>query len=63
MSTAAPFTISNVMPVDAFIGGNGDVVLCQEWTSEKEESYTRILVPIDDAVSLANEILRLARVR
>lgn len=55
------FVVRHVMPVETYIGGNGDVVLCQEWTSEKEESYLRIVVPLDGAVSLAMEILRLAR--
>ncbi len=63
MNILAPSALRQVMPVAAYIGGNGDIVLCQEWTCEKEERYLRIVVPLDDAMSHATEIMRLARCR
>lgn len=49
------------MPVDAFEGGNGDLVLCQEWPSIESERYLRVMVPMKDAEKLAMQILAVAR--
>lgn len=49
------------MPVDIFEGGNGDLVLCQEWPSIDRERYLRVMVPMGDAEKLAMQILAVAR--
>jgi len=50
-----------VMEPDVFIGGCGHIVLCQEYSTEKEECYLRIMIHPRDAERVANQILNLAR--
>jgi hypothetical protein len=51
-----------VMPVDAFEGGGGHLVLCQEWPSLSDgERYLRIMIPMKNAEALARQILDVAR--
>lgn len=53
---------SELMAVDVFEGGTGNLVLCQEWPSMSlGERYTRIMVPMDEARELAEAILAVAR--
>lgn len=57
-----PSEFAELMPVDVFIGGTGNVVLCQEWPSlAKGERYTRIMIPISEARDLAEAILAVVR--
>lgn len=49
------------MPVNAFEGGNGDLVLCQEWPSMDRERYARVMLDMKDAEKLAMQILAVAR--
>jgi len=49
-----------LMPVDVFVGALGHVILCQEWTTELEERYLRIVIPRGTAKALAATILELA---
>jgi hypothetical protein len=49
-----------VMTPDVFVGGAGHVVICQEWTSAKDEEYTRVLIDPRDAEALM-KILTAAR--
>lgn len=46
---------------EVFIGGNGDIVLCQEHTSINQERYLRLIVGIDDAEKLCEAIMAAAR--
>ena len=50
-----------VMPVDVYEGGNGDLVLTQEWPDMDGESYTRIMIPMEEAFALAQRILATAK--
>lgn len=50
-----------VMPVDVFRGGCGHIVLCQEYTTDKEESYLRVMIDPSDAERVALQILALAK--
>ena len=53
---------SELMTVDVFEGGTGNLVLCQEWPSMRQgERYTRIMIPMDEARALAESILAVAR--
>ena len=52
---------SELMSVEVFVGGGGDLVLCQEWPQLKGEQYLRIIVPMRDAVELAHKIIAVAR--
>lgn len=51
----------DVMTPDVFVGGAGHVVICQEWTSSTEETYTRILMKPDVAEAVAEKLLTAAR--
>ncbi|MGY4572597.1 hypothetical protein [Bradyrhizobium sp. USDA 3256] len=51
------------MPIDVFIGGNGDVVLVQEITDPKEDGYLRLIVDFDHAESLAEKINEVVRAK
>ena len=57
MSEVATF---EVMPVDVFKGGCGHIVLCQEWSTEREESFLRIFINERDAEKIAMRILAIA---
>jgi hypothetical protein len=50
-----------VMPVDVFVGGCGHIVLCQEYSTEKEECYLRVMINPRDAEKVALQILKAAR--
>jgi hypothetical protein len=50
-----------VMPPEVFKGGCGHIVLCQEWSTQKEESYLRVMIAPEDAERVASEILAIAR--
>jgi hypothetical protein len=50
----------NTMPPECFEGGSGDLVICQECTSQDSETYVRVRVPMREAVRLAEEILAVA---
>lgn len=52
--------LGKFMPVEVFIGGNGDLVLLQENTQQGDETYLRIMVDIDNAEALARQILDVA---
>jgi hypothetical protein len=52
---------AETMAPDVFEGATGMLVICQEWTGEKSESFSRIAVPMADAVALAECILAVAR--
>jgi hypothetical protein len=45
------------MPATVFEGGTGDLVIVQEYTSPDSETYVRVLIPMKDAATLAEEIL------
>jgi len=49
-----------IMPVDVFVGGCGHIVLCQEWTDEKSESYLRVMINAADAESICKQIMAAA---
>jgi hypothetical protein len=49
------------MPPSVFKGGNGDLVICQEWPHIDGEHYTRVIVPMRDALKLAHAIIDVAR--
>jgi hypothetical protein len=48
------------MPVDAYQGANGDLVLTQEWSKPEGEDYLRIIMNMKDARDLAERIIALA---
>lgn len=50
-----------VMTPDVFVGGCGHVVICQEWTSSGEETYTRVVMKPDVAEAIAEKLLAAAR--
>ena len=52
---------AETMPPEVFEGATGDLVICQEWSTEKNERYLRIRVPMAHAVALAERILAVAR--
>lgn len=58
-----PLTLDTfeVMPVDVFVGGCGHIVLCQEYSTEKEECYLRVMINPRDAEKVALQILEAAR--
>lgn len=45
-----------VMPVEVFVGGNGDLVLLQEQPDLAGENYLRVIIHPDDVVALIDEI-------
>lgn len=49
------------MAVAVFEGGNGDLVLRQEWTSERGERFMRVMLDMKDAEKLAMNIMSVAR--
>lgn len=50
------------MPISVFKGGNGDLVLCQEWPSMAfGERFMRVMTDMKDAEMLAMQILAVAR--
>ena len=49
------------MPLDIFVGGGGDLVIVQEWTTPGEERYLRIIANMDDAESICERIMKAAR--
>lgn len=52
--------LGKFMPVEVFIGGNGDLVLLQEFTQQGDETYLRVMVDIDNAEALADQIREVA---
>ncbi len=52
---------SEVMPVEVNEGSGGHILLCQEWSTLTEESYSRILINARDAERIAMRILTVAR--
>jgi hypothetical protein len=55
-------TETKFMPISVFKGGNGDLVLCQEWPSlERGERFARVMFDMKDAEKLAQQILAVAR--
>lgn len=50
----------DVMPVDVYESGNGDLMLCQEWPDIDGDAYSRIKIPLDQAESVARRIIALA---
>ena len=64
MSTSAElFPLREMMNVDAYEGGTGNLVLSQEWPSLRGETYSRIMLPMAEAEALAFAILAIARGR
>lgn len=61
MSEPKTLDTFEVMPVEVYKGGCGHIVLCQEWSTEKEESYLRIMINERDAEKVAMQILEAAR--
>jgi hypothetical protein len=50
------------MAISVFEGGNGDLVLCQEWPSlHRGERFARVMIEMKDAEKLAGQILAVAR--
>jgi hypothetical protein len=49
------------MRIEVYEGGNGDVVLCQEWPALGGEQYTRVIISVRDAERVAHEILALVK--
>lgn len=50
------------MPVSVFEGGNGDLVLCQEWPSLKfGDRFVSVMLDMKDAEKLAMSIMSVAR--
>ena len=57
-----PSEFSDLMAVDVFVGGTGNLVLCQEWPSlARGERYARVMVPMSEARELAEAILAVLR--
>jgi hypothetical protein len=48
------------LPIEVFKGGGGDIVLLQEFPSEKGEQYLRVFVSVEDADRVCAEIMRIA---
>jgi hypothetical protein len=48
------------MPVEVFEGGTGALVICQEYTRQSGETYVRVVLPMSDAITLAEDILAVA---
>jgi hypothetical protein len=61
MTCFAELLLNETMAPEVFRGATGMLVICQEWSSEKTESFSRIMVPMADAVALAERILAVAR--
>ncbi|MEZ0061421.1 hypothetical protein ABIF26_006964 [Bradyrhizobium elkanii] len=51
------------MPIDVFIGGNGDVVLVQEVTDVTKDGYLRLMVDFEQADALAEKIKEVVRAK
>lgn len=50
------------MGVAVYVGGNGDLVLSQEWPSlNRGDRFVRVMVDMKDAEKLAMNILSVAR--
>lgn len=50
------------MEVAVYVGGNGDLVLSQEWPSlNRGDRFLRVMVDMKDAEKLAMNILSVAR--
>lgn len=50
------------MEVAVYVGGNGDLVLSQEWPSlNRGDRFVRVIVDMKDAEKLAMNILSVAR--
>lgn len=50
------------MAVAVYVGGNGDLVLSQEWPSlNRGDRFVRVMVDMKDAEKLAMNILSVAR--
>jgi hypothetical protein len=53
---------SDLMPVNVFKGGTGNLVICQEWPSmTRGERCVRVMVPMSEARELAEAILAVVR--
>jgi hypothetical protein len=50
----------DAMPVEVFEGGTGALVICQEYTQQSGETYVRVVLPMSDAIALAEDILAVA---
>lgn len=48
------------LPTEVFEGGCGDIVLLQEFPSEKGEQYVRVFISVADAERVCAEIMRIA---
>jgi hypothetical protein len=49
------------MPVEAFEGATGLLVLRQEWPGLAGEAFSRLMMPMEQAEALARQILTLAQ--
>lgn len=49
-----------VMPIEAFIGGCGHIVLLQEWPDISGDTYIRVFICPEDAESVCQQIMALA---
>ena len=48
------------LPIEIFKGAGGDIVLLQEFPSEKGEQYLRVFISVEDAERVCSEIMRVA---
>ena len=53
--------LTKFMNIDVFEGGNGDLVLCQEYSTPREERYLRIITDMRNAEELCEAIMQVAR--
>lgn len=49
-----------LMGVEIFEGGNGHLVIVQEWPDLKGESYLRVMMNMDEAESICARIMAVA---
>lgn len=54
-------TDTKFMAVAVFEGGNGDLVLCQEWPALAGDRFVRVMLDMKDAERLAMNIMSVAR--
>lgn len=48
------------MPIEAFIGGCGHIVLLQEWPDISGDTYIRVFIRPDDAEKVCQQIMAAA---
>lgn len=49
------------MPLQVFEGGNGDLVIMQEYSTPSEEKYLRVITSMSNAEELCVQIMAIAK--